>query len=150
MSIFRKAYSVFGAVLMLQFLLQLYFIAGAIFTIVNADDNAKNVYVAFKNADSFAGLHAANGYLVGINILILLGLSFGARYPQRTKIMTGVLFALFVLQVLLARFPVALAALHGINALVLIGLGGYLTASNWAFGRAPALTEGRTAESVGS
>jgi hypothetical protein len=139
-NIFRKAYSVFGALLMLQFLLQLYFIAGALFTIVNANDSATDVYAAFKNADNFAGLHAVNGDLVGITILILLGLSFGSRYPWRTTILTGVLFALLVIQIVLAHVPVAaLAALHGINALVLIGLGGYLVGSHWAFGRRAAI-----------
>jgi hypothetical protein len=134
--VFRKAYSVFGALLMLQFLLQLYFIAGAIFTIVNASDNAKDVYAAFKNADSFAGLHAVNGYLVGINVLILLGLSFASRYRWRTTLMTGILFVLLLVQIVLARAPIAaLAGLHGINALILIALGGYLVGSNWAFGR---------------
>ena len=96
---------------------------------------------AFKNADSFAGLHALNGYLVGINILILIGLSFGSRYPWRTTILTAVLFVLLFLQIILARTPApALAALHGINALILIGLGGYLTGSHWAFGRRAAVT----------
>jgi hypothetical protein len=136
MAILRKAYSIFGALLMLQFLLQLYFIAGAIFTIVNANDSAKDVYAAFKNADGFAGLHAVNGYLVGINLLILLGLAFAARFPWRTTILTGVLFVLLLLQILLAHTGIpALSALHGINALIMVGLGGYLTGSNWAFGR---------------
>jgi Family of unknown function (DUF6220) len=138
-TIFRKAYSVFGALLMLQFFLQLYFIAGAIFTIVNANDNAKDVYAAFKNADGFAGLHALNGYLVGINILILLGLAFGSRFPRRTIIVTGVLFVLLLVQIVLARVGVpALAGLHGINAIVMIALGGLLTGRNWAFGRGAA------------
>jgi hypothetical protein len=134
-SIFRKAYSVFGALLMLQFLLQLYFIAGAIFTITQANDNAKDVYAAFKNADNFAGLHAINGDLIGINLLIMIGLSFGSRYPWRTTIMTAVMFVLLLLQSVLAHTPLpAVSALHGINALILIGLGGYLTSSHWAFG----------------
>jgi hypothetical protein len=139
-SIFRKAYSVFGALLMLQFVLQLYFIAAAIFTIANANDNAKDVYSAFKNADSFAGLHAVNGYLIGLNILILIGLAFGSRFPWRTTILTGVLFILLVIQLLLAHTGIpALSGLHGVNALILIGLGGFLTGRNWAFGsRAPA------------
>jgi hypothetical protein len=144
-TIFRKAYSVFGALLMLQFFLQLYFIAGAIFTIVNANDNAKDVYAAFKNADGFAGLHALNGYLVGINILILLGLAFGSRFPRRTIILTGVLFVLLLVQIVLARVGVpALAGLHGINAIVMIALGGFLTGRNWAFrrGAAAAADEG--------
>jgi hypothetical protein len=138
MSIFRKAYSVFGALLMLQFLLQLYFIAGALFTIVSANDNQKDVYAAFKNADNFAGLHAINGDLVGLTILIMVGLSFGSRYPWRTTILTGVLFLLYVIQFVLAHTgaPV-LAGLHGVNALIMIGLGGYLTGRNWAFRPTP-------------
>ena len=119
---------------MLQFFLQLYFIASVIFTIVNANDNAKDIYAAFKNADSFAGLHAINGDLVGLTILILVGLSFGARYPWRTTILTGVLFVLFVIQLLLAHTGIpALSGLHGLNALVMVGLGGFLTGRNWAF-----------------
>src|SRR5437879_13118678 len=88
---------------MLQFLAQLYFIAAAIFTIVNANDNAKDVYTAFKNADNFAGLHAINGDIIGLTILVMIGLSFGSRYPWRTTILTGVLFVLLVMQVLLAH-----------------------------------------------
>ena len=139
MSIFRKAYSVFGALLMLQFLAQLYFIASAIFTIVNANDNAKDVYSAFKNADNFAGLHAINGDLIGLTTLIMVGLSFGSRYPWRTTILSGVLFLLLVIQSVLAHTGIpALSGLHGINALVMIGLGGYLTGRNWAFRPEPA------------
>ena len=136
MNAFRKAYSIAGAILMLQFALQIYFIAGTIFTIINANDNAKDVYAAFKNADSFAGLHAINGDLTVLIILIMVGCSFGARFPRRTKIMTGVLLALIVIQLLLAHTGIAaVSALHGLNALALIGLGGSLTARNWAFGR---------------
>jgi hypothetical protein len=150
MAVFRKAYSVFGALLMLQFFLQLYFIAGAIFTIVNANDNAKDVYAAFKNADGFAGLHALNGYLVGINILILLGLAFGSRFPRRTIVLTGVLFVLLLVQIVLARVGLpALSALHGINAVVMIALGGFLTGRNWAFGRDSAAVEASPERATG-
>lgn len=138
MAIFRKAYSVVGALLMLQFFAQLYFIAGALFTIVNANDNAKDVYAAFHNADSFAGLHAINGDVIGLTTLVMLGLSFGSRYPWRTTILTGLLFVLLVVQVLLAHTGIpALSGLHGLNALVLVGLGGYLTGRNWAFRPTP-------------
>ena len=91
MSIFRKAYSVAGAVLMLQFLLQLYLIATAIFTIVNANDNAKDVYSAFKNADNFTSAHRANGDLMALTILVMIGCSFGARFyfPAVRTRMTG-------------------------------------------------------------
>ena len=136
MNIFRKAYSVAGVVLMLQFLLQLYFIASALFTIVSANDNAKDVYSAFKNADTFAGLHAINGDLIALTILVMIGCSFGSRYPWRTTILTAVLFVLLVIQAVLAHTGIpALSGLHGVNALILIGLGGFLTGRNWAFGR---------------
>ncbi|GAC1509800.1 MAG: hypothetical protein NVS1B3_12110 [Candidatus Dormibacteraceae bacterium] len=134
MNIFRKAYSVAGVVLMIQFVIQLYFIATTIFTIVFANDNAKDIYAAFKNADTFAGLHALNGDLIAVPILVMIGCSFGARYPRRTKILTATLFVLLVIQVVLAHTGVAvLSGLHGVNALVLIGLGGYLTGAHWAF-----------------
>ena len=141
MSIFRKAYSVAGAVLMLQFLLQLYLIATAIFTIVNANDNAKDVYSAFKNADTFAQAHRANGDLMAVTILVMVGCSFGSRYPWRTTIMTTVLFVLLVIQSTLAYTGVpVLSGLHGVNAIVMIGLGGFLTGRNWAFRRTGAET----------
>ena len=134
MTVFRKAYSIVGALLMLQFLAQFYFIAAAIFTIVGAGDNAQSVYDAFQRADPFAGLHALDGYLTGITILVLIALSFGTRYPRRTTVLTALLFLLLVLQVVLARVGIpVVSALHGLNALVLVGLGGYLTGRNWAF-----------------
>ena len=46
-----------------------------------------------------------------------------------------VLFVLLVVQSTLANMGIPiLGGLHGVNALVMIGLGGYLTGSNWAFG----------------
>ena len=138
MSIFRKAYSVAGVVLMLQFLLQFYFIATAIFTIVNANDNAKEVYSAFKNADTFANAHRLNGDLIALPILLMIGCSFGARYPWRTTILTAFLFILLVIQSTLAYTGIPLlSGLHGVNATIMIGLGGFLTGRNWAFRRGP-------------
>jgi hypothetical protein len=136
-SFFRKAYSVAGAVLMIQFFLQLYFIAAAVLGIFAANDNAKDVYSAFKNADTFAGLHRLNGDLSALTILIMVGFSFGSRYPWRTTILTGLLFVLLVVQAVLAGLgstPVV-AGLHGINALILIGLAGALMGRHWAFRR---------------
>jgi len=136
MSMFRKAYSVACAVLMIQFFAQLYFAAVALLTIFQANDNAKDVYSAFKTADGFAGLHRANGDLMGLTILVMVGCSFGARYPWRTTILSGVLFVLLVIQSILAYTGIPLVSgLHGVNALVMVALGGYLTGSNWAFRR---------------
>jgi hypothetical protein len=140
MGIFRKAYSVGGAVLMLQFLLQLYFIAAAAITVWEANDNSKDVYSAFKNADQFAALHQLNGSLMLLTILVMFGCSFGSRYPWRTTILTFVLAIQLVLQSVFAHIDVPIVAgLHGVNAIVMIGLGGFLTGRNWAFRRtAPA------------
>jgi hypothetical protein len=141
MSMFRKAYSVAGAFLMFQFFAQLYFIAAAALTIYNATDNnatnnAKGVYSAFKTAETYANLHLLNAGLILLTILIMVGLSFGSRYPWRTTILTAVLIVLVFVQSVLAHTGVpVVAGLHGLNALVLIGLGGYLTGSNWAFRR---------------
>jgi hypothetical protein len=66
----------------------------------------------------------------------MIGCSFGSRYPWRTTILTAVLFVLLVIQAVLAHTGIpALSGLHGVNALILIGLGGFLTGRNWAFGR---------------
>jgi hypothetical protein len=137
MSIFRKAYSVAGVVLMLQFALQLYFISAATLGIFAANDNAKGVYSAFKNADTFASLHRLNGDLTALTILIMVGCSFGSRYPWRTTILTVVLFVLLVIQAVLAGLGGApvVAGFHGVNALIMVGLGGFLTGRNWAFSR---------------
>lgn len=140
MSIFRKAYSVAGAVLMLQFFAQLYFVAAAVLTIFQANDNATDVYSAFKTADTFAGLHRANGDLIAVPILVMIGCSFGARYPWRTTILTAVLFLLLVVQSILAATAIpVVSGLHGVNALIMVGLGGYLTGRNWAFRRQTAV-----------
>ena len=137
MSIFRKAYSVAGVVLMLQFALQLYFIAAAAMGVFAANDNAKDVYSAFKSADAFASLHRLNGDLSALTILIMVGFSFGSRYPWRTTLLTALLFVLLVVQALLAGLgstPV-LAGLHGVNALIMVGLAGALIGRNWGFRR---------------
>ena len=140
MGIFRKAYSVAGAILMLQFLLQLYFIAAAALTVFESNDNSKDVYAAFKTANTYAGLHLANAGVIFLTILVMIVCSFGSRYPWRTTIFTSVLLVQLVLQSVFAHTGVpVLAGLHGVNALIMIGIGGYLTGTNWAFGRRAAV-----------
>src|SRR5258708_21887048 len=121
---------------MFQFFAQLYLVAAAVLTIFHAGDNAKDVYSAFKSADTFAGLHRANGDLIALTILVMIGCSFGARYPWRTTILTAILFLLLLIQSILAYTDIPLlSGLHGVNALIMIGLGGYLTGRNCAFRR---------------
>ena len=139
--ILRKAYTVVCVVLMLQYVLQLYLIAAAIFTITHANDNVSDIYTAFKQADTnYLPIHQGNGDLAAIMSLLLLILAFAARLPWRMTGLTALLFALMVFQSLIPSpsVPAAVSALHGVNALLLIGLTGYLTSRNWAFARSQA------------
>jgi hypothetical protein len=134
----RKAYSVVCVLLMLQYVLQLYLVAAAIFTITHAGDSANDIYNAFKQADSGSLMfHRTNGDLAALLTIVLVVLSFSARLPWRTTGLTALLFALMLFQALIPgpSVPALVSALHGVNALVLIGLTGYLTGQNWAFGR---------------
>src|SRR5207244_13477604 len=107
-NLFRVSFAVACVVLMIQFVLQHDFVAADILTIFQADDNAEDVYSAFKTADMFAGLHRANGDLIALTILLMVGCSFGSRYPWRTTILSGILFVLLVIQSLLAYMGIPL------------------------------------------
>lgn len=141
---FRKAYSVVGAVLLLEFLAQFYVIAVSMFdTLAKQMPFANNPDVtqaAAQEVDVFAAAHAVSGiFIIPPTVLILIGLSFGARYPWRTTILTALLLLLLVIQFALAVIGFLgvplVAGLHGINAILLVGLGTYLVTRNWAFGR---------------
>ena len=141
MSTIRKAYSLVGALLILEYLTQFYLIATAIFTLGQAFEgpdshpSSKAIYAAFKNADPIAQLHVTNGYVfIPMTTLVLIGLSFAARHPRKTTWLTALLFGLLLLQwalVWLATPPVT--ALHALNAIVLVALAGWLTWTNWAW-----------------
>ena len=88
MSFFRKAYSVVGVILMLEYFAQFFLIACAAL----------------------------------------------ARLPGRTVGLTALLFVLLVVQFVLGSIPVPLVSgLHGLNALIMVGLAGALTGRNWAW-----------------
>ena len=141
---FRKAYSAFGLALLLEFLAQFYVIAVAMFDTLAKEmpfaSSADLTQAAPANVDPFAAAHAVSGiFIIPPTILIMVGLSFGARHRRRTTALTAVLFLLVVIQFALAvvgflGVPLV-AGLHGINAIVMVGLGAYLVASNWEFGR---------------
>ena len=144
MNLFRKAYSVGCVLLLLEFLTQFYIIAASMFTTtarqIAEATNADVTTTAVQNVEPFSAVHAVNGvFIIPSTILILIGLSFGARYPWRTTVLTALLLVLMAVQFGLAvvgfQGVPAVGGLHGINALVLIGLGGWLTWKNWAFGR---------------
>jgi hypothetical protein len=145
---FHKAYSVVGAVLLLEFLTQFYVIAAAMFAVVAKEiadgRNGVVTHAPVHDVEFFAGVHAVTGtFIVPATLLVLIALSIGARYPRRTTGLTVVLFLLLVVQFLLAFVGfmggAAVAGLHGINALVMVGLGIWLVTRNWAFRRQAAV-----------
>ena len=148
MSFFRKAYSVVGVILMLEYFAQFFLIATAIFTIEEANDNAQSIYAAFKNADTFAGLHFLNGvFVIGITTLVLVACAALARLPGRTVGLTALLFVLLAVQFVLGSIPVPLVSgLHGLNALIMVGLAGALTGRNWAWRRGAQATTSATGQ----
>ena len=141
MSMFRKAYSIVGALLILEYLTQFYLIATALFTLAQAyfenqgQPSSKAIYGSFKNADSIAAIHVLNGYeVIPITTLVLIGLSFAARHPRKTTGLTELLFVLLVLQWALVWLAIpAVTALHALNAVALLSLASWLTWTNWAW-----------------
>jgi hypothetical protein len=97
--------------------------------------------ISEKVFDHGFGFHTGFGYLIFLGAVILLLLALAARLGKR-----GVLFALAVpvavaVQIVLAWISESVhgvGILHGINALVVFALTGYLTGQAWRAARAPA------------
>jgi hypothetical protein len=95
--------------------------------------------ISEKVFDHGFGFHTAFGYLIFLGAIALLLLALGARLGKRR-----VLFALAVpvavaVQIVLAWISESVHAvgiLHGINALVVFSLVGYLTGQAWRATRA--------------
>ena len=151
MSGFRKAYSVAGVVLLVLLGLQFYLIAAAAWSVWGAtpstgEPTSSQIFSGFKLGDGFASLHALDGtFLIPLTILVMIALSFGARHVARVKWMTAALFGLMVIQFFLGFFGSAqnsagsaIAGLHGLNALAIVGLSATLIRQTWAFGSGPA------------
>jgi hypothetical protein len=140
MSAARRAYSIFGVLLLVELGLQFYLIAAGALSVWAAQDNAGSVYAAFKNGDKFASLHAVIGTLViPITILVMIALAFAAGLSRRDKGQTAGLFGLIVLQFLLGVIgssgsvaAAIIGGLHGLNALVIVGAAGSLVFRTWA------------------
>jgi len=102
------------------------------FYVANAT-NDDGVVDEDKFFDGF-GLHALFGYIVGLLILLYLLIAFAARVGKPRLIRNGVLFGLWILQVVLAFAGFAVAAIgffHPVNALLIVGLSGSMAWTYW-------------------
>ena len=85
------------------------------------------------------GAHALFGYLVLLAGLIFLAIGVAAGVGKWRLGRHGVLFALLILQVLLAWFGFeapAIGFLHPVNALLIFGLLGWIASDEWRASRA--------------
>jgi hypothetical protein len=88
--------------------------------------------LALFGATSFVP-HAILGYLLILGALVLLGLTAAARLPRRATVLAVLILAVTALQPVLAlglrgRAP-ALAALHPLNALLIVALAAWIARS---------------------
>ena len=121
----RQTYRVISGLIALGVLVQAGAIAGGWFTAIHDVDNGLVIDDNY-DGNAFHGVHA----LVGFNVMPLLGLVllvvsfFAATSVPGARKWAGIVFGLIVLQVALALFAYgvpSLGALHGINALAVLG-----------------------------
>ena len=90
------------------------------------------------------GIHAGVGYLVVLLGLVFLILAFAGRVRGRQLQLTGLLFGLLIVQVLLAWFGFEVPAIgffHPVNALVIFLISGWLAMTEWRGGAGAAPSE---------
>jgi hypothetical protein len=121
----KQTYRAIAGLIALGVLVQAGAIAAGWFTALHDVDNG---LVIDKNYDGNA-FHGIHGF-VGFNVMPLLGLIllivsfFAAKSVPGARKWAGIVFGLILLQVALALFAFsvpALGALHGINALAVLG-----------------------------
>ena len=105
--------------------------------------SAEHKVISEKTFDHGFGFHTGFGYFIFLGAVLLLLLALAGRLGKR-----GILFSLAVpvavaVQIVLAWVSGsvhAIGILHGLNALVIFGLTGYLTGREWRAARAAAAT----------
>src|SRR5437879_13051596 len=111
--------------MLLEFLAQFYTIASSGFTTVAGQiansANGSEARSAVQEVDLFAAAHAVIGvFIVPLTILALIALSWLARLPRRTRVLTSLLFRFWLIQFGLAHAGSAgiapSAGRHGLNA----------------------------------
>jgi hypothetical protein len=136
-SIRARIFSVLSALLALLIVIQVFVAASGLFVLAHQLDNGQNYTVSSWNNSAYWSIHFVNALAITVVLLLLLGASFLAQLSGRTKRFTGLLLGLLVLQAVLGfiPWPAPISALHVFNAFVMLGVAGYVTRENWAFGR---------------
>jgi hypothetical protein len=99
--------------------------------------------ISEKVFDHGFGFHIAFGYLIFLGAIVLFLLALGARLGKRRVLFALAVPLLVVVQIVLAWISESVHAvgiLHGVNALVIFGLTGYLTGEAWRGERAAQAT----------
>jgi len=89
------------------------------------------------------GFHVGFGYLIFLGAVVLLLLALAARLGKRRILFSLAVPLAVALQIVLAWISESVhgvGILHGLNALVIFGLTGYLNGQVWRSRRAPAQT----------
>jgi hypothetical protein len=96
--------------------------------------------VSEKVFDHGFGFHTAFGYLIFLGAIVLLLIALAARLGKRRVLFALAVPVAVIVQIVLAWISEnvhAVGILHGLNALVIFGLTGYLTGEAWRSQRAP-------------
>jgi hypothetical protein len=93
-----------------------------------------NKLISKKLYDHGFGFHTAFGYLIFVGAIVLLLLALGARLGKRRNLFALAVPLAVAVQIILAwasESVHAIGVLHGINALVIFGLTGYMMGEAW-------------------
>ena len=138
MQALRTIYRYWTALLFLAVVVQVGAAAyGGFYSVSKLDDQSgsdESKSITEKVFDHGFGFHTAFGYFIFLGAIVLLLLALAARLGKRR-----ILFALAVPVAVAVQIVLAWASesvhgigpLHGINALVLFGLTGYMTGQAW-------------------
>ncbi len=116
--IFRPVWAILTWLVVLMIPIQFYLAGQGAFAFHDAAASAR---------DDAWGAHAMFGTLIGLAVLLALLAGLAARLPRRLLGLTGLLFVLMLVQMVLAGFGDSsstrwLAAVHPVNALLLTGV----------------------------
>jgi hypothetical protein len=135
-SVGARVYSGLAVLVTVLLVVQIFVAGGGLFAMARQLDAGQSYSVASWNNSGYWGVHFLNALAILVVMLLLLGVSFLARLPGRTRRFTGILLGLLVLQAVLGfvPWPAPIAALHVLNAFAMLAMALFVTRENWAFG----------------